>query len=97
MVIIKTLEEFANVPQTDLISYLEKKFSSMMEEYDCTMSEIGEVEIFDDLEELFQIHGNSTLNSFEVVEVVGEYLHLVHLVDDYYSIDMYILIERRCL
>lgn len=46
MITIKNIKEFASVPQSDLTSYLEKKFSSMIVEYECTMEEIGEVQIY---------------------------------------------------
>jgi hypothetical protein len=58
------------------------------------MADIGEVQILEGLEELFQIYGECTLNSFEVMEIVGEYLHLVQLVDDYYAKDIYVPVEK---
>jgi hypothetical protein len=95
MIVIKTIEEFASVHQAELTSYLERKFSSMMVEYGCPMDDIGEVQVLDDLEELFKIYGECSLNSFEVMEIVGEYLHFVRLVDDYYANDIYVPVNRK--
>jgi hypothetical protein len=95
MIVIKNIEEFASIHQTELTSYLERKFSSMVKEYGCSMADIGEVQVLDDLEELFQIYGECTLNSFEVMEIIGEYLHLVQLVDDYYAKDIYVPVNRK--
>jgi hypothetical protein len=36
-----------------------------------------------------------TLNSFEVMEIKREYLHLVQLVDDYYAKDIYVPVNRK--
>jgi hypothetical protein len=35
------------------------------------------------------------LNSFEVIEIVEEYLHLVQLVGDYYAKDIYVPVNRK--
>jgi hypothetical protein len=35
------------------------------------------------------------LNSFEVIEIVREYLHLVQLVGDYYAKDIYVPVNRK--
>jgi hypothetical protein len=51
--------------------------------------------MLDNLEELFQIYGECTLNSFEVMEIVGKYLHLVQIVDDYYAKDIYVPVNRK--
>jgi hypothetical protein len=95
MITIKNIEEFATAPKNDLTSYLERKFSSMVAEYGCAMTDIGEVQILDNLEELFQIYGECTLNSFEIMEIIREYLHLVQLVDDYYAKDIYVPVNRK--
>jgi hypothetical protein len=95
MITIKNIEEFATAPKNDLTSYLERKFSSMVAEYGCAMTDIGEVQMLDNLEELFQIYGDCPLHSFEIMEIVGEYLHLVQLVDDYYAKDIYVPVNRK--
>jgi hypothetical protein len=95
MIVIKNIEEFATAPKNNLTSYLQRKFSSMMAEYGCTMQDIGEVQVLDDLEELFHTYGKCTLNSFEVADVVGEHLHFVRLVDDYYAKDIYVPVNRK--
>jgi hypothetical protein len=67
----------------------------MVSEYGCVMTDIGEVQVLDDLEELFHTYGKCTLNSFEVADVVGEHLHFVRLVDDYYAKDIYVPVNRK--
>ena len=98
MITIKNIEEFASVPQSDLTSYLEKKFSSMVAEYDCTMTEIGEVNIYQSSSEFLTDYFNQA--TYELMEVIQlnniDYLHLVELVDDYYAKDIYVPVERRC-
>lgn len=96
MITIKNIEEFASIPQTDLTSYLEQKFTSMIEEYDCTMAEIGKVEIFMSMGEFQTYYGDTALSMFETIQTIGDYLHLVLIVSDYYAKDIYVLIERRC-
>lgn len=97
MITIKNIKEFASVPQSDLTSYLEKKFSSMIVEYECTMEEIGEVQIYQsDIEFLLNGFNQATYELMEVIQVSNlDYLHLVELVDDYYAKDIYVPIERQ--
>ncbi|MGN1411444.1 MAG: hypothetical protein ACI4WH_02900 [Oscillospiraceae bacterium] len=97
MITIKNIEEFASIPQTDLTSYLEKRFSSMIEEYDCTITEIGEVEIFMSMGEFQTYYGKTALSMFETIQTIGEYLHLVLIVDDYYTKDIYVPIARQVI
>ena len=97
MVIIKSLEEFKTIPQTNLVDYLVKKYISLMQEYDCSMGEIGEVNIYQsDSEFLLDRFNQAIYELMEVIQVSNlDYLHLVELVDDYYAKDIYVPIERQ--
>ena len=97
MITIKNIKEFASVPQSDLTSYLEKKFSSMIVEYEWTLEEIGEVQIYQsDSEFLTDYFNQTTYKLMEVIQVSNlDYLHLVELVDDYYAKDIYVPIQRE--
>ena len=98
MITIKNIKEFASVSQSDLTSYLEKNFSSMIVEYECTMEEIGEVQIYQSDSEFLTDYFNQT--TYELMEVIQlnnvDYLHLVELVDDYFAKDIYVPVERSC-
>ena len=95
MIIIKDLKKFASIPQTDLTNYLEKKFSSMVVEYNCSMAEIGEVHIYESDSE-FLVNDFATYELIEVIQVSNfDYLHLVELVGDYYAKDIYVPIQRK--
>ncbi len=97
MVIIKTFEEFEKIPKSNLVDYLVKKYINLMQEYDCSMSEIGEVHIYQsDIEFLLNGFNQATYELMEVIQVSNlDYLHLVELVDDYYAKDIYVPIERQ--
>lgn len=99
MVIIKTLEEFEKIPKSNLVDYLVKKYINLMQEYDCSMCEIGEVNIYQSDSE-FLVNGfNQAI--YELMEVIQlnnvDYLHLVELVDDYYSKDIYVPIKSQVI
>lgn len=95
MVIVKTLEEFKTVPQTKLV--VKGRYIHLMQEYSCSMNDIGEVNIYQSDSE-FLLNGlNPT--TYELIEVIRisshDYLHLVELVDDYYAKDIYVPIQIR--
>lgn len=97
MVIVKTLEEFKTVPQTKLVDYLKGRYIHLMQEYSCSMNDIGELNIYQSDSE-FLLNGlNPT--TYELIEVIRisshDYLHLVELVDDYYAKDIYVPIQIR--
>lgn len=97
MVIIRTLEEFKTIPQTKLVGYLKERYIHLMQEYSCSMNDIGEVNIYQSDSE-FLLNGlNQT--TYELIEVIRissyDYLHLVELVDDYYAKDIYVPIQIR--
>ena len=97
MVIIKFLEEFKTVPQTKLVDYLKERYINLMQEYNCSMNEIGEVNIYQsDSEFLFNGLNPTTYELIEVIKILNHnYLHLVELVDDYYAKDIYVPIQIR--
>lgn len=99
MVIIKTLEEFEQIPKSNLVDYLVRRYINLMQEYDCSMGEIGEVNIYqNDSEILLDRFNQAIYELMEVIQVSNlDYLHLVEIIDDYYSRDIYVPIERRCL
>ena len=99
MVIIKSLEEFKTIPQTNLVDYLVRRYINLMQESDCSMSEIGEVNIYQSSSE-FLLNGfnQATYELMEVIQLNNvDYLHLVEIIDDYFAKDIYVPIERRCL
>ena len=98
MVIIKSLEEFKTIPQTNLVDYLKERYINLMQEYNCSMNEIGEVNIYQsDSEFLLDRFNQAIYELMEVIQVSNlDYLHLVEIIDDYYSRDIYVPIERRC-
>ena len=97
MVIIRTLEEFKTIPQTKLVDYLKERYIHLMQEYSCSMNDIGEVNIYQNNSEFLLNELNPT--TYELIEVIKifnrDYLHLVELVDDYYAKDIYIPIQIR--
>ena len=70
----------------------------MIVEYECTMEEIGEVQIYQSDSEFLTDYFNQT--TYELMEVIQlnnvDYLHLVELVDDYFAKDIYVPVERSC-
>ena len=97
MVIIKSLEEFKTIPHTNLVDYHNERYINLMQEYNCSMNEIGEVNIYQSSSE-FLLNGfnQATYELMEVIQVSNlDYLHLVELVDDYYAKDIYVPIERQ--
>ena len=97
MVIIKSLEEFKTIPHTNLVDYHKERYINLMQEYNCSMNEIGEVNIYQSSSE-FLLNGfnQATYELMEVIQVSNlDYLHLVELVDDYYAKDIYVPIERQ--
>jgi hypothetical protein len=98
MIVIKNIEEFATATKNDLTSYLERKFSSMMAEYGCSMQDIGEVHIYQSDSEFLTMQevNQATYELMEVIQVSQlDYLHLVELVDDYYAKDIYVPVNRK--
>jgi hypothetical protein len=98
MIVINTIEEFASVHQTELTSYLERKFSSMVKEYGCSMQDIGEVHIYQNDSEFLTMQevNQATYELMEVIQVFNlDYLHLVEIVDDYYAKDIYVPVNRK--
>ena len=97
MVIVKTLEEFKTVPQTKLVDYLKERYINLMQEYNCSMNEIGEVNIYQSSSEFLTDYFNQA--TYELIEVIQlnnvDYLHLVEIVDDYYAKDIYVPIQRK--
>jgi hypothetical protein len=98
MIVIKNIEEFSNAPKNDLTSYLQRKFSSMMAEYGCSMQDIGEVHIYQSDSEFLKAQ-KVNLSALEVIEIIQvsqlDYLHLVEIVDDYYAKDIYVPVNRK--
>lgn len=68
-----------------------------MQEYSCSMNDIGEVNIYQNDSEFLLNKLNPT--TYELIEVIRisshDYLHLVELVDDYYAKDIYVPIQIR--
>ena len=99
MVIIKTLEEFEKIPKFNLVYYLVKRYINLMQEYDCSMCEIGEVNIYQSDSE-FLVNGlnQATYELMEVIQLNNvDYLHLVLIVDDYYAKDIYVPIKSQVI
>lgn len=87
MVIVKTLEEFKTIPQTKLVDYLKGRYIHLMQEYSCSMNDIGEVNIYQSDSE-FLLNGlNPT--TYELIEVIKISNH--DAIDIYVSTIFYVI------
>lgn len=87
MVIVKTLEEFKTIPQTKLVDYLKERYIHLMQEYSCSMNDIGEVNIYQSDNE-FLLNGlNPT--TYELIEVIKIFNH--DAIDIYVSTIFYVI------
>lgn len=87
MVIVKTLEEFKTIPQTKLVDYLKERYIYLMQEYSCSMNDIGEVNIYQSDSE-FLLNGlNPT--TYELIEVIKISNH--DAIDIYVSTIFYVI------
>ena len=90
---IKDISELVFVGDEDLRHFLTLKYEAMLEEYQCSMSEIGEIVILESTDELAEIFSDKKFSDFEFIKIEhhgnSDYIHMVYIVSDYFACDIF--------